>query len=102
MGTERIKQGMVGGTNGRAASAAGGVVLAGRGSGSNGSVITMAGSPFTLLNVSGSGSYTRGTAVSITDSYVPVGTSRFNVSDASGLKVGDTVLISRPVTAPWI
>src|SRR5882724_10727265 len=81
---------------------ASGVVLAGSGSDSSGSVITMTGSPFTLLNVSGSGSYTRGTAVSITDSYVPVGSRRFNVSDASGLKVGDTVLISRPVTAPWI
>lgn len=80
----------------------GGVVLAGSGSGSNGSVITMTGSPFTLLNVSGSGSYVRGTAVSITDSFVPVGTTRVNVSDASGLKAGDTVLISRPVTAPWI
>jgi hypothetical protein len=79
-----------------------GVVLAGSGSDSNGSVITMTGSPFTLLNVSGSGSYTRGTAVSITDSYVPVGSRRLNVSDASGLKVGDTVLISRPVTAAWI
>jgi len=81
---------------------ASGVVLAGSGSGSNGSVITMTGSPFTLLNVSGSGSATRGTAVSITDSYVPVGSRSFNVSDASGLKVGDTVLISHPVTVPWI
>ena len=81
---------------------ASGVVIAGSGSGSNGSIITMTGSPFTLLNVSGSGSYTRAAAVSITDTYVPVGSSRFNVSDASGLKAGDTVLISRPVTAAWV
>jgi hypothetical protein len=81
---------------------ASGVVLAGSGSDSNGSVITMTGSAFTLLNVSGSGSYTRGAAVSITDSYVPVGSRSFHVSDASGLKAGDTVLISRPVTAPWV
>jgi hypothetical protein len=81
---------------------ASGVVLAGSGSDSNGSVITMTGSPFTLLNASGSGSYARGTAISLTDSYVPMGSRSFNVSDASGLKVGDTVLISRPVTAAWI
>ena len=81
---------------------ASGVVLAGSGSDSNGSVITMTGSAFTLLNVSGSGTYTRGAALSITDSYVPVGSRSFHVSDASGLKAGDTVLISRPVTAPWV
>ncbi len=81
---------------------ASGVVLTGSGSDSTGSVITMTGNPFTLLNVSGSGSYIRGPAVAITDSYVPVGSRSFDVSDASGLRAGDTVLISHPVTAAWV
>jgi hypothetical protein len=80
----------------------GGVVLAGSGSDANGSVITMTGSPFTLLSVSGSGSYTPGTSVAITDAYVPSGAESFHVSDASGFKVGDAVLVSRPVTSAWI
>jgi hypothetical protein len=79
-----------------------GVVLAGSGSGTNGSILTMTGSPFALLAVSGSGSYTRGTSVSITDNFVPSGARSFSVSDASGFNVGDRILISRPVTAAWV
>jgi len=79
-----------------------GVVLAGSGSGTNGSVLTMTGSQFTLLAVSGSGSYTRGASVSITDNFIPTGARSFSVSNASGFNVGDRILISRPVTAPWI
>lgn len=81
---------------------ASGVVLAGSGSGTNGSVITMSGSPFTLLKVSGSGTYSRGPAVAITDNYVPSGAQTITVSSASGFKVGNPVLISRPVTAAWV
>jgi hypothetical protein len=79
-----------------------GVVLAGSGSGANGSVLTMTGSPFALLAVSGSGSYTRGTPVSITDTFVPSGAKSFNVSDASGFNIGDRILVSRPVTSAWV
>jgi hypothetical protein len=79
-----------------------GVVLAGSGSGTNGSILTMTGSPFALLAVSGSGSYTRGASVSITDNFVPSGARSFSVSDASGFNVGDRILISRPVTAAWV
>jgi hypothetical protein len=79
-----------------------GVVLTGSGSGSGGSVLTMSGSPFTLLAVSGSGTYTQGTPVSITDTYIPSGATSFHVSEASGFKVGDAVLISRPVTEAWV
>ncbi len=81
---------------------AGGVVLSGSGSATDGSVITMTGNPFTLLAVSGSGAYTRGTAVPITDSYVPAGASTLTVTDASGFHVGDAILVSRPVTAAWV
>jgi hypothetical protein len=62
----------------------------------------MTGNPFTLLAVSGSGSYTQGTAVPITDSYVPSGARSLTVSDASAFHVGDTILVSRPVTAAWV
>jgi hypothetical protein len=79
-----------------------GVVLAGSGSGVNGSVLMMTGSPFTLLAVSGSGTYTRGASVAITDNFVPSGARSFNVSEPSGLNVGDRILISRPVTAAWL
>jgi len=79
-----------------------GVVLSGSGSGASGSVITMTGSPFNLLAVSGSGTYTRGAAVSITDTFIPSGARSFSVSDASGFHVGDRILISRPVTAAWV
>src|SRR5581483_1465549 len=81
---------------------ASGVVLAGSGSDSGGSVITMPGRPFTLLAVRGSGSYVEGPAVSMTDAYVPSGATSFNVSDASGFHVGEPVVINRPVTAAWV
>ncbi len=38
----------------------------------------------------------------ISDSYVPSGTSKFNVEDASGLTVGDAIEIRKPVTEEWI
>lgn len=79
-----------------------GVVLAGSGSGSNGSVLTMTGSPFTLLSVTGSGTYLRGSSVAITDAFVPSGAKTFSVSDASSFKVGDNILVIRPVTEPWV
>jgi hypothetical protein len=81
---------------------ASGVVLRGSGSGTDGSVINMTGNPFTLLNVVGSGEYVRGTPVSITDSYIPSGARSFKVNDASGFKVGDNILVSRPVTEAWV
>jgi hypothetical protein len=85
-----------------------GVVL--RGSGSSGPNATVINIPApgaanqTFLNIHGSGSYTTlsSTIVSMTDSYVPSGTSMFNVSDASGYHVGDNILITRPVTAAWV
>lgn len=81
---------------------ASGVVLRGSGAGPDGSVINMTGAPFTLLNVGGSGTYTRGTPVSIVDSYIPSGARSFKVNDASGFRVGDNVLVSRPVTEAWV
>ena len=79
-----------------------GVVLAGSGSGANGSVLTMTGTPFTLLTVGGSGTYVRGPSVAMTDAYVPSGARSFNVSDASAFEAGDNIVISRPVTESWV
>jgi hypothetical protein len=79
-----------------------GVVLAGSGSDANGSILTMTGTPFTLLTVGGSGTYARGPAVSMTDTFVPSGAKSFHVSDASSFKVGDNILVSRPVTEAWV
>ena len=72
----------------------------GNGSGRADTVINM---PFLFLRISGAGSWqTVGTPAAMTDSYVPSGATSFNVSDASGFAVGDTVLVRRPVTAAWI
>ncbi len=38
----------------------------------------------------------------ITDAYVPSGANGFNVADAAGFAVGDTIEIRRPVTTAWI
>ena len=82
---------------------ASGVVLRGSGSGTNGSVIKMGASPHLLLSIQGSGSWqTVGSPAAMIDSYVPSGTMSFNVDDASGFGVGDTILIRRPVTAAWV
>lgn len=81
---------------------ASGVVLRGSGSGADGSVVNMTGTPFTLLNVGGSGTYTRGMPASIVDHYVPSGARSFKVNDASGFRPGDNILVSRPVTEAWV
>jgi len=81
---------------------ASGVVLRGSGAGAGGTVIHMTGAPFLLLKVGGTGSQSLANSPSLTDAYVPSGAASFNVSDASGFHVGDTVLIRRPVTAAWV
>eukprot|EP00977_Amphora_coffeiformis_P002918 scaffold561_cov162-Amphora_coffeaeformis.AAC.19 len=43
-----------------------------------------------------------GVAYSITDSYVPVGTRSFNITDASSLSVGDHILIELLPNDDWI
>jgi hypothetical protein len=82
---------------------ASGVVLRGSGSGTGGTVINLTGNPRTFLDISGSGSWTTsGTPATITDAYVPSGSTSFHVDDAAGLAPGATVLVGRPVTQAWI
>jgi hypothetical protein len=80
-----------------------GVVLRGRGTNADGTVINMTGAPFLLLNIAGSGSpQTVGSPASITDSYVPSGTRSLHVDHAADFAPGDPVLITRPVTEAWV
>jgi hypothetical protein len=82
---------------------ASGVVLRGSGSGTNGTTLRMGGKPHVCISLSGSSHVQRaGQAVRMLDPYVPSGASSFSVDSASNFRPGDTVLISRPVTAAWV
>jgi hypothetical protein len=82
---------------------ASGVVLRGSGAGNGGTVITLSGTMRSFIDIRGAGSWAPvGTPATITDAYVPSGARTFHVSSASGLAVGDNILVDRPVTAPWI
>jgi hypothetical protein len=83
----------------------GGVVLRGEGQGTDGTVLIATGAvQRSLVQVKGSGGLAEvaGSRRPITDDYVPVGAHTFHVDDASGFKVGDTVVVHRPSTQEWI
>ncbi len=85
--------------------AASGVVL--RGSGADpehGTIMNVTGAPRTVIAMAGSGTWdtSAGPSSTITDDYVPSGATAFHVADASAFHVGQTVLVNRPVTEPWI
>ncbi len=84
--------------------AASGVVLRGSGAGAGGTTLVLDGSPRAAISVSGTGAWSikGSTSATISDAYVPSGARSFHVDSASGLAVGDTVLVDRPVTAAWI
>jgi hypothetical protein len=82
-----------------------GVVLRGEGQGTDGTVLIATGAvQRSLVQVQGAGGLTEvaGSRHPITDDYVPVGAHTFHVDDASGFKVGDTVVVHRPSTQEWI
>jgi len=100
----------------------GGVVLRGAGTGATGTVIQMTDTPHPCI-VIGTPSDARDTAdkkkwkkkkdsseeksfpgftTEIADAYVPSGATSLNVKQLGGLKAGDWVRISRPVTPEWI
>lgn len=80
-----------------------GVVLRGSGSGAMGTVLALSGAPRAAVSIQGKGSWqTVGKGATITDAYVPSGATSFHVDSATGLQVGDHVLIDRPVTDAWI
>ena len=86
---------------------ASGVVLRGVGDGSDtnsNTVLRATGTSqrnFVVVGNSTSLSYV-GSAINITNTYVPVGARSFNVVSASGFSVGDRVMVHRPSTATWI
>jgi hypothetical protein len=80
-----------------------GVVLRGSGSGETGTLIEMIGDPHMAISVAGQSSIQPvGTATAISDAYVPSGSMSLNVRDTTGLKPGDRVQITRPVTPEWL
>jgi hypothetical protein len=81
---------------------ASGVVLRGSGPGNGGTILTLTGGS-KFIRIRGSGTYQpTGTPTTITDAYVPSGSRTFKVASTTGLAVGDTILIDRPVTAAWL
>lgn len=82
-----------------------GVVLRGEGDGEEGTVIiAMARKQQPLIKLGGSSGPREQAATrrEITDAYVPVGARTFNVADASGYAVGQTVWVERRGNAAWI
>ncbi len=82
-----------------------GVVLRGQGADTNGTILVAAGiDRRTLIRICGQNNFSSSTNPSwqIADDYVPVGATSFDLKDASGLKIGDTIDIVRPSTKEWI
>ncbi|HET6994700.1 MAG TPA: hypothetical protein VFI06_06945 [Chitinophagaceae bacterium] len=82
---------------------ASGVVLRGSGAGSNGTVLNLVGKAHACIEIKGAASSKPvGRSTIISDDYVPAGSFSMDVADASGLAVGDTIRITRPITDAWV
>jgi hypothetical protein len=80
-----------------------GVILKGSGTAENGSVIVMTGKAHPAIVVRGNIKATSvGEIMKVTDSYVASGSSSFSVANAKAFRVGDTIRVSKPVTAAWV
>lgn len=82
-----------------------GVVLRGQGMGKDGTLLVATGvDRRTLIRIVGRQMLqcSSNAGWTITDNYVPVGATSFNVNNATGLKPGDAVYIVRPSTTAWI
>jgi len=78
---------------------AGGVVLRGTG----GTVLNLIGKPHVGIIAAGKAAIVeQGQPTLITEAYVPSGTTTFNVASSAGWRIGDTIQITRPVTAAWV
>ena len=87
----------------------GGVVLRGEGSGPDGTVIVATGygnkkAKRTLITVGNRNRVKRNerTRQAVTDAYVPIGATTFEVASTQGYRKGDAILVHRPATAEWI
>ena len=82
---------------------ASGVVLRGSGTSESGTTLDLIGDPHLGIAITGASSITPlGSLTTIAEAYVPAGAMSFSVHDASGLKAGDTIQITRPVTPKWL
>ncbi len=80
-----------------------GVVLRGAGSGDNGTVARLTGSPHRFLEIHGSGSWDEeGEPAKITGAYVPSGADSFEIDRPQDFHSGEAVLIRKPATTEWI
>lgn len=82
-----------------------GVVLQGEGSNVDETrLVAITRERYPLIRIAGQGNREEipGTRVHLTDAFVPVGVHSFHVSDASGFKPGDRVILYRPGTQEWI
>ncbi|MBB3186989.1 DUF6298 domain-containing protein [Microbacter margulisiae] len=82
---------------------ASGVVLRGSGTGENGTKLIAAGDDRrTLIRILGENDRQLGTPIPIVNSYVPVNSFSVTVNNIGSLKVGDKIIIHRPITQKWI
>ena len=80
-----------------------GVVLRGSGVNNNGTILVGAGkSRTTLITIAGTDNKKLQTPVVITSDYVPVNSNTIQVTNVSGFKKGDAVLVNRRGTKAWI
>lgn len=81
-----------------------GVVLRGSGSNDEGTLVNLTGSPHVFLQIGNTVKKPQiaGKTVNITDSYVPSGAMQIHVENTDEFKVGDTVMLRRPVTEAWV
>ena len=82
-----------------------GVVLRGQGMGDGGTILVAAGeSRRTQITIYGRNDreFHSNEDWQVKDDYVPVGAENLSIKDASGLKIGDTITITRPCTRQWI
>ncbi|SEQ99777.1 hypothetical protein SAMN04488023_10344 [Pedobacter rhizosphaerae] len=83
--------------------ASSGVVLRGSGMGDNGTIIHATGlDRIGVIRILGKNNKADGSAVNITDTYVPVNANKITVASTTGFKVGDNITIHRPSTKNWI
>lgn len=81
-----------------------GVVLRGAGDGPGGTVLRAAGTAQrALVRIAGSGNRVgSGSVRNVTQTHVPAGARSFLIDDASGLGVGQEIMIRRPSTQQWL
>lgn len=79
------------------------VILRGSGTAGNGTIILGGGKDrSTLIRINGVNNQVPGTAVPVSDAYVPVNARTFSVASTNGLSVGSEIIVTRPCTQEWI